>query len=120
MASSKTSQGEDKWGKHGMQMCLMRLKREQLIVQNANLSSTMESIKERVPTRGSTEYARLKQTGSSQKLYTETKIVMTLVDHRAFESLFPAHLPRRIQITGCLIKDGPCQSWRLRNKLVSL
>ena len=33
MASSKTSQGEDKWGKHGMQMCLMRLERKQLLMQ---------------------------------------------------------------------------------------
>ena len=28
MASSKTSQGEGKWDKHGMQMCLMRSERK--------------------------------------------------------------------------------------------
>ena len=37
MASGKTSQGEDKWGKHGMQMCLMRLERKQLLMQNTIL-----------------------------------------------------------------------------------
>ena len=38
----------------------------------------MDSIKERVPTRGSTEYARLKQTASEQKPNTETKKAMEL------------------------------------------
>ena len=38
----------------------------------------MDSIKERVPTRGSTEYARLKQTASEQKPNTGTKKLMKL------------------------------------------
>lgn len=55
----------------------------------------MDSIKkERVPTRGSTEYARLKQTASEQKSKLETKkMCCETGEHRGFESPLPAFEP---------------------------
>ena len=60
VSGSKTSQGEEIWDKHGIQMCLVNPKRKRLLMQGKEKSPRSILQKNANPTRGGSKRAKMK------------------------------------------------------------